>query len=129
VRFGHLLISLLALPALAGCELAYPEVSLVNATGEGVLLRGLSFQGCAWEGVLAYGEATPPEICLPGADRVRFEKYDARTSLDREAADEPTWFPYQTATPRRAGYGDFCVFEIRLDDWEQDFSAPGPYGH
>ena len=27
------------------------------------------------------------------------------------------------------GYDDFRVFSLTLDDMEQDFSVPGPYGH
>lgn len=43
--------------------------------------------------------------------------------------EEPTWFNYQTVSTRRVDYGDLIVIEITLDDMEQDFSVPGPYGH
>ena len=42
----------------AGCDYAYPEVVVVNETTETVQLRNLSFNGCAWEELLAYGEFT-----------------------------------------------------------------------
>ena len=152
-----------AIPGLlllvAGCDSAYPEVVVVNETADEVEIRRLSFSGCAWNVVLAYGEATAPGRCLPGEDRIHFEKFDAAAYCQEQAADGtlpdvcscdagdgrtqgagsgvdpglvntvPTWFAYQTATARRVQYGEFHRFEIRLDDLEQDFSVPGPYGH
>jgi hypothetical protein len=114
----------LSLLTLAGCDLAYPEVVVVNGTAAQVQLRNLSFNGCAWDTVLAQGEATSPGRCLPGEDRVHFEKFDAG-----KVSDVPTWFAYQTVTVHRVDYGEFHVFEVTVDDMEQDFSVPGPYGH
>jgi len=55
---------------------------------------------------------------------------DADDAVDAEVSvDAPTWFNYQTLSTKRVTYGDFRVFEITLDDIEQDFSVPGPYGH
>ncbi|MFH1434169.1 MAG: hypothetical protein ABIJ56_00495 [Pseudomonadota bacterium] len=142
--------------AHASCDLASPEVVVVNMTDGHVLLRNVSFNGCRWNAVLAYEESTSPGRCLTGDDRVHFEKFDARTYCgeqvddgtidelcfcgeeDRPADDpmdpglineEPTWFNYQTLSVKRVDYGEFHVFEITLDDMEQDFSVPGPYGH
>ena len=126
--------------ATAGCDLAYPEVVIANQTAEHVQIRGPSFSGCAWSAVLAFGDATSVGRCLPGADRIHFEKLDATAYCAEQAEDatetdpglvsaEPMWFSYQTRSAREAEYGDFYVFEVRLDDMEQDFSVPGPYGH
>lgn len=118
---------------LTGCELAYPEVVVVNQTDEHTLLRRISFNGCLWEGVLAYGEATPVDSCLPGEDRIHFEKLDtaawcAEHATDAQAAS-PLWFAYQTMARRQAEPGEFQRFEVTLSQIEQDFSVPGPYGH
>ena len=43
--------------------------------------------------------------------------------------DLPFWFNYQTHSVKHVGYGEFHRFVITLDDFEQDFSIPGPYGH
>ncbi len=143
------------LAVLAGCDLAYPEVVIVNRTAEHVLLRDPSFNGCVWNTVLAYGKATSPGRCLPGADRIHFRKFDARAYCRDQAEDgtipgiclcdgdgpteggtdpglvnvAPGWFNYQTLSVKRIDYGEFHVFEVTLDDMEQDFSVPGPYGH
>jgi hypothetical protein len=77
----------LALFSLIGCDLAYPEVAVVNKTGEHILLRNLSFNGCAWNTTLAYGVATSPGRCLPGKDRVHFEKFDAAAYCREQAGD------------------------------------------
>jgi len=113
--------------ASAGCDLAYPEVVVVNRTGAHILLRTPSFNGCVWDVVLADGDATTPGRCLPGEDRVHFQKLD----MDQEVGttQTATWFNYQTTSTKRVGYGSFHVFEIRLEEIEQDFSTPGPYGH
>lgn len=146
-------VALLVAASLTGaCDLAYPEVVVINRLGEDVLLRNVRFQGCVWEGVLADGDATTPARCLPGEDRVHFEKLDA-AAYAREAAEDgaidgvcpctvpadesddappsagPTWFPYQTAAVHHVDYGELRVVEVSADDLEQDFSAPGPYGH
>jgi len=129
--------------AVAGCDLAYPEVVVVNKTTESMQLRHISFNGCLWDTVLAYGESTAVGECLPGEDRVHFERLNAeaycqdqaeqdgdsqRTEGEQETA-EPFWFAYQTTSVKEVDYGDFRVFEITLNDMEQDFSVPGPYGH
>jgi hypothetical protein len=120
------LLAAVALP-LGACNLAEPEVVVVNRVDEHVLLRNVGFNGCLWSGVLAFGEATAPGDCLPGTDRVHFEKLDVRTPCADDGA--PMWFAYQTVSVKRVDYGDFRIFEITLDDLEQDFSVPGPYGH
>ena len=139
---------------VSGCDLAYPEVVIVNTTGEQIQLRDLSFNGCVWDTVLAFGETTSVRRCLPGEDRVHFKKLDAAAYCRQQAEDGtidglcpcdggvpdagskqgltntvPTWFNYQTVSTQTAGYGELRVFEINLDDIEQDFSVPGPYGH
>lgn len=154
---------LVALAGSAGCDLAYPEVAIVHAAGEQVLLRNPSFNGCVWPTVLADGEATTPKACLPGVDRVHLQKLDAAGTCREQAEDgtiegicacgsgaggsggaageasgpsdpglvdeAPQWFNYQTIAAHDAGYGDFLLVEIRIQDLEQDFSVPGPYGH
>ncbi len=140
--------------ATAGCDLAYPEVVVTNQTAEAVQLRRVSFNGCAWEGVLAFGDSTSPGRCLPGEDRVHLERLDAAAYCRERAEDdaldglcpcdassgdaepregltdaEPTWFNYQTVDARTVRYGEFYRFEITLAELEQDFSVPGPYGH
>jgi hypothetical protein len=125
---GFLAAVALTLPVLSvGCALDAPEIVVVNATGPSVQLRRVSFSGCAWEGVLAYGEATPVDRCLAGSDRVHFER------LDLAAVEDPSqvahWFPYQTIEPLAAAEGEFHRFEVTLEGLEQDFSVVGPYGH
>ena len=140
--------------AAAGCDLAYPEVVVTNRTAETVQLRQVSFNGCYWEGVLAFGESTSPGRCLPGQDRVHFQKLDAAAYCLEQAEDgtidglcscgggtadpeilegltntEPMWFNYQTVAIEAVEYGEFHHFEITLAGLEQDFSAPSPYGH
>jgi hypothetical protein len=142
--------------AAAGCELAYPEVVIVNRIDEDVLVRGASFNGCKWEETIAYGEATSPGRCLEGSDRVHFEKLDGHGYCTGQVEDgsaeglcfcdedddpdddpmdpglideEPTWFNYRTVSVKRVSYGSFHVFELTAGDIEQDFAVPGPYGH
>jgi len=147
-------VGALLLVAASGCDLAYPEVVVTNDTAQTVQLRNTSFSGCAWEGVIAFGESTAPGRCLPGEDRVHFEKLDAAAYCLEQARDgtldgvcpcgeydgsaerleglknaEPAWFAYQTIQTRRVAYGDFRRIEIHLSEIEQDFSVPGPYGH
>lgn len=95
-------------------------------TSEELLLRDVSFNGCLWTEALAYGEATEPQQCLPGSDRVHFKKLDL-SKYSGQA--EPLWFNYQTICAYSAGYGDFQRIEIGPAGIEQDFSVPGPYGH
>jgi hypothetical protein len=154
------LLGLLSLTAATGCDEAYPEVVVVNRIDEHVLIKNPSFNGCVWNTVLAKGEATAPGQCLPGEDRVHFQRYDAAAYCREQAEDrtldgicpcdptpssadggvdagtdagltdeEPRWFNYQTISVKRVDYGDFWRFDITLDDMEQDFSVPGPYGH
>lgn len=117
----------------AGCDNVYPEVVVVNTTREGFLIRNPSFNGCLWNTVLAYGESTSPQRCLPGSDRVHFKKFDASSYNsvlpDGGAEATPRWFNYQTVSDHQVDYGDFESIEIKLEDIEQDFSVPGPYGH
>jgi len=118
----------------AGCDLAYPEVVVTNDIAPGIILRNPSWNGCVWNVVLDYGEATVPKRCLPGEGRVHFAKLDlgrwaAGLAESGEDAPETMWFNYQTATVRGAGAGDFRVLTVTADDLEQDFSIPGPYGH
>lgn len=145
----------LAVVTCAGCDLAYPEVVIVNRTEDPMLLRNPSFSGCLWNVVLANGDATSPRRCLPGDDRVHFQRFDAEAYCQDRLANctlpgaatcdggsppdggtdeespgtEPTWFNYQTISSQHVAYGNFYRFEITLDDMEQDFSIPGPYGH
>jgi hypothetical protein len=140
----------LAVPILlAACQLTYPEVVVVNRTAPNIIVKNPSFNGCIWETVIEYGQATSPGRCLPGRDRVHFQKYDAYEYCFPLQGDggtgqaclsdggmgtdgglpEPMWFNYQTVSVRHAGSTDFEIFEITLDDMEQDFSIPGPYGH
>ncbi len=151
---SRLLALLAALGFLGACESAYPEVVVVNRTAEAVQLRKVTFSGCEWTGVLAYGASTPVGRCLPGEDRVHFEKLDAAAWALKQAEDgtidglartgcdggvcvpsgdgghlEPLWFAYQTRALHAVGTGAFRVIEITLDGIEQDFSVPGPYGH
>jgi hypothetical protein len=149
-------ISLALALGVGACDLAYPEVVVINRTYEHVMLKNLSFNGCVWNTVLAYDETTSPGHCLPGSDRVHFLKLDAESYCLEQAEDgtidglclsdahdggadggidpglvneEPTWFNYQTISAKSVDYGDFRIFEIVLDDMEQDFSASGPGGH
>ena len=153
-----LLLPLALAVLLLGCEFAHPEVAVVNRAGEFVMVRNVSFNGCLWSGVLAHGEATSPRRCLPGDGRIHFQRFDAGTYCQKQAGygtiegvclcgddhdpedqgccvdpvlvnEKPNWFNYQTVSVKRVDYGDFHLFEITLDDMEQDFSVPGPYGH
>ena len=122
-------LSALALLTLAGCGSDYPEVVVVNELDESVLVRDVSFNGCKWDTVLAFGEATSPQSCLAGDDRVHFQKLVA-VEPDPTAVDgEPVWFNYQTRSFKRVDNGSFSRFVLTPDDLEQDFSVPGPYGH
>lgn len=146
----------LALLPCLGCEALYPEVIVINEIDEAALVKDVSFSGCLWDEVLAFGEASSPGRCLSGEDRVHFARLDA-TSYCREQVDDgtipelcycdpeeapaedpldsglinetPQWFNYQTLTSYRAGSGDLLIVRLTLDGMEQDFSVPGPYGH
>jgi len=146
---------------LCGCEQVledYPEVVVITKIDEPILVAGISFNGCKWDEILSYGEATSPGRCLPGDDRIHFKKFDPTaycleqaqdhtidnlclcSGEEQNAADagptdpgltnrEPTWFNYQTVSIKKVDYGDFYRFELVAGDMEQDFSTPGPYGH
>jgi hypothetical protein len=139
IGFGIWFLGLTALFVLGACEEMYPEVVVVNRTNEHILIKNASFNGCLWNQEIAFDEATSPGRCLPGDDKVHFQKFDAEAYCQEQAEDagvdsglvneEPTWFNYQTISVKSVDYGDFELFEITLDDMEQDFSAPGPYGH
>jgi len=150
-RLSRAALAAAAVVAFSGCDLAYPEVVIVNRTADTMLLRNPSFSGCIWNVVLSNGEATSPRRCLPGRDRVHFQRLDAESycgtrvascalpglpscdggaALDGGAADTtPVWFNYQTLSRHEISYGGFYRFEVGPDDMEQDFSIPGPYGH
>ncbi len=144
------------LPAgLCACAPGGPEVMVVHDLDEDVLVRAISFHGCKWDTVLAQGEATPPQFCLPGDDRIHFWKFDASEYCERQVEDgnlpdlcfcddagvpedpfdmgiidrEPAWFPYRTVSVKRVDDGEFHRLVLVDDDLEQDFSTPGPYGH
>lgn len=144
----------LALLGCVGCDLEYPEVVIANKTAEHLELRNPSFSGCVWERVLGYGETTSVARCLPGSDRVYFQKLDVAAYCRQQAPGSavaaacsgdaggevapaevgqglaiPTFFNYRTVSVKRVELGEFRVFEVTLDDMEQDFSVPGPYGH
>jgi len=131
----RLVPALLLAVGLGSCSSSYPEVVIVNRIGEQVLVRNLSFSGCSWEAVLAYGESTSVASCLPGEDRVHFQKFDPLVYAEGGARDRdggiavPLWFNYQSLSLRRVDYGEFHRFELVAQDLEQDFSVPGPYGH
>lgn len=117
-----------------GCDLDYPEVVVVNRIAADVVIRDPGFNGCRWNATLNFGDATIPKRCLPGDDRVHFQKLDlGKYGEDLAAAGtdvpQPMWFNYQTVGVKTVGQGDFRVFEVTADDLEQDFSIPGPYGH
>jgi hypothetical protein len=121
-----------ALLSLVGCGSDYPEVVVVNELDVSVLVREVSFNGCKWDTVLAFGEATSPQSCLSGDDRIHFQKLGAAASDPDDptaADDEPVWFNYQTSSLKRVDDGSFSRFVLTPDDLEQDFSVPGPYGH
>jgi hypothetical protein len=128
-----------AVLVLGACDDLYPEVVVVNRIAERVIVRNASFNGCIWDEVLAYDDATPPGRCLPGEERVHFQKLDLAAYADEAASDagvdsglvtnDVNWFNYQTVSVHRVDYGDFVVFELTRGDMEQDFSVPGPYGH
>jgi hypothetical protein len=134
------------------CDLTQPQVVIVNKTNEHILIRNISINGCLWNTTLAYGESTSPDRCLRGEDKVHFEKFDAFEYCRNQVKDgtidsirwydsltakidsglintEPFWFNYQTISVKEIDDGGFHKYEIRLDDIEQDFSSPGPYGH
>lgn len=133
------ILAALAAAILAACDDLYPEVVVVNDIAPEILVKDASFSGCAWPEVLAYGDATSPGRCLPGEDKVHFQKLDLAAYAEESeldagvdsglVTDDVNWFNYQTVTVHRVDYDDFVIFELTRDDMEQDFSVPGPYGH
>ncbi len=158
LAFVHRMLFLLLLASFAfaaGCEEMYPEVVVTNTIDEHILIRNVSMNGCKWEDMLAYEDSTSPGRCLPGSDRIHFQKFDPKTYCEEQVDDatidglcfcneedrpeddpmdsglineEPMWFNYQTKQTFDIE-GGFHLFELTLDDMEQDFSVPGPYGH
>jgi hypothetical protein len=134
------------------CSLFQPEVVVVNNTAPEIMIRNPCFNGIIWNTVLKYGEATSPRRCLRGEGRVHFQKFDAYRYCRNQARYEmidslcmcdsswnsndtdlisatPLWFNYQTQSVENAQMGGFHKIELSLDNMEQDFSVPGPYGH
>lgn len=112
-----------------GCGYGCPEVAVVNGTSESTLLRNVSFNGCKWSTVLAFDAATSPDRCLSGDDKVHFEMLDAAAYCQDQVNRAPLWFAYQTVSVKHVEGDGFYLFRVTSDDVEQDFSAPGPYGH
>jgi len=156
VRRGALIATALAVIQCLGCDELYPEVIVINEIDDEVLVKDISYSGCLWDEVLAFGEASSPGRCLSGEDRVHFARLDAASYCREQVEDgtipelcfcdpddapeadpldtglineTPQWFNYQTVTSYEAGAGDRLVVRLTLDDMEQDFSVPGPYGH
>ena len=129
---------LVMLPAviclLSACDADYPEVVIANQIAADVVIRDPSFNGCRWNVTLNFGDHSVPKHCLPGEDKVHFQKLDLGKYSQELAAGgtdvpEPMWFNYQTVSVKSVDEGDFRVFDVTADDLEQDFSIPGPYGH
>lgn len=124
---------------LGGCEVSHPEVAVVNHTAASMLVRNIRFNGCTWPTTLAMDDVTSPGRCLPGEDRIHFERFNGESYAQRWTGDagtdaglaqeEPLWFAYQTQTVHRVEYGQRYLLHITVEDMEQDFSVPGPYGH
>jgi hypothetical protein len=141
---------------LVGCDAFDPEVVVVNDIDEAILVRQVSFNGCLWPSLVAHGEATPPGRCLPGADRVHFQRFDAEQYCRNQVADgdlpelcfcdeqaqppddpleldiidrTPQWFNYRTDYEVEVERGDVVRIVLEADALEQDFSVAGPYGH
>jgi hypothetical protein len=133
-----------------------PEIIVVNEIDEAVVVRQVSFNGCVWPQLLTFEDATSPRQCLPGADRVHFQRFDAESYCTTHVADgdlpelcfcdeddappddpfdlgivdrTPLWFNYQTTYEVEAQRGDFVRVVLRLGEHEQDFGVLGPYGH
>jgi hypothetical protein len=134
------------------CDIFQPEVVIVNKTSEHVLIKNPCFNGCIWNTVLSYGQATSPRRCLNGPGTVHFQKFDAfeycrerqndgaidslcNCENDRVLIDSglvnttPFFYNYQTISTIDAVGNGCIVIELKLDDMEQDFSVPGVYGH
>ena len=141
-----------ALLSAMSCQMADPEIVIVNTIAEDVMVRDPSFGGTVWNTVLRYGEATSPRRCLRGEFRVHFKKIALHDYCRNQArygmvdslcmcdsawnssdtgviGATPDWYNYQTISTNEAGFGDFLIVKLTGGDMEQDFSVPGPYGH
>lgn len=146
----------MAASLLFSCELVAPEVIVLSRLPPAMLVKDLSFSGCSWPGVLAAGEATSPQRCLVGEDRVHFKRLDVSAYCRQRRQDPavslacaseqgwmavrdaglepgtdavPLWFNYQTIAAHRVGLGELSRLELRLEELDQDFAVPGPFGH
>lgn len=152
-RFPALYVVLCAATGIFfSCDYLQPEVVIVNNTAEHILIKNPCFNGTIWNTVLAYGEATSPRRCMDGPGKVHFQKFDAFQYCREQQEDgtidslcpcdtahltidsglintTPFFFNYQTLSTIDAVGNDYIVIELKLDDIEQDFSVPGPYGH
>ncbi len=153
--FPSIFILFLAAYLLLGylsCQFQDPEVIIINKTSPEIMLRNTSYNGIIWNTVLNFKDATSPRRCLTGKGHVHFQKMDVHdycrhqteyglldsvcwcdTTASIKDSDvigaEPIWFNYRTISRQEAGFNDLIIFEITLDDIEQDFSISGPYGH
>ncbi len=146
---ARLLASIASL-VVAGCVDTYPRVTVVSDMPEHVTIREIGFSGCYWPVTLGRGDRTPPGQCVPGEDRVHFQKLDGLAYCQTQIEDgvvpscprddpeeqdpglvntEPTWFNYMTRESYTVDYWDTLVVTIRPGGIEQDFTVPGPYGH
>ncbi len=143
------------LSVCSGCDELYPEVVVTNTIDEHILIRNISFNGCKWDETLAFEESSSPGRCLAGSDRIHFQRFNPKTYCEEQVEDEtidglcfcneedkpaedpmdtglineePMWFNYQTLKTYDVS-GGFHLFELTLENMEQDFSVPGPYGH
>lgn len=91
--------------ALSACDFRSPEVVVVNEMSERVLLRALSFQGCKWDDVLVFGASTTPDRCLPGDDKVHFQRLDIDTYCSEELDDDAGLRPCGAASASEAPGG------------------------
>jgi len=99
-----------------------PEIMIVNKTSENTLIVDPSYNGVRWFTTLKYGESTSPEFVLPGKGEIHFKKFNI-------VSQTPLLFNYKTISQYDVDRGEFLRIEITLEDMEQDFSVPGPYGH
>ncbi|MBN1962382.1 MAG: hypothetical protein JW841_15725 [Deltaproteobacteria bacterium] len=153
----HKLLLVVICFTIGACESFYPEVVIVNKTAAPILLRNISYNGCLWESVSQYEEVTSVQKCMPGSDHVYFQKFNALTyykklveddliddfntetyncddvigecPVDENITSQPVWYNYRTSKRFAAKEAGFYTIEIYLEDFEQDFSVPGPYGH
>ncbi len=129
-----------------------PEVVVINKIAPQVLIKNPCINGIVWNTVLKYEEATSPRRCMRGQGKVHFQKFDPYAYCVRQVeyglidtlcmcdtaaaikdssiiSATPLWYNYQTISSTNVSSGGYSIIEITLDDMEQDFSVPGPYGH